>query len=707
MQNKRQSVIQFINNLAEQGAYDAIGDGISIQGRDFKVLYQNPVHKSFFGDHKGEHCYRAYRLRDKTCSNCPVEKVFRDGGIHRAKICALKQKKFDITASPLKGPTGNVLAGIEVVRDSTKSRRIKLALESQVKQQAAISGLGQRALADIDLNTLMEETVTAAASELDVEYTKILELLPDRNALKLTAGIGWKDGLVGHEIIDGEIRSQAGYTLMSSYPVIVEDLSREKRFNGPMLLIDHGVVSGMSVIIGDQYSPFGVLGAHTTRKRKFSRNDIHFLQSLSNILALTIERKQAEYELIHAKEEWEQTFDTIPDMITVIDNQQKIVKANRSMTDNLGVERKDLIGRTCYSTFHGTDKPPSYCRHKNIFLKGEKHIREIYEERLNRYFILSSSPIRDSSGRITGAVEVGHDITDRKILEKKIERSAVTDHLTGLLNRRGFFAVADQQRKLADRTNRIMSLLYLDLDGLKAINDKLGHNAGDRALIDTADILRQTFRESDVIARLGGDEFAVLLTGLLTKEMGNIVINHLQKNMSTSNEQPGRDYELKLSIGMTHYDPLHPSSISELMVEADALMYEDKNRRYKEAVVQMKKENGTEKRKFARHAVSGDRRAAIKGAGRIGIINISMGGIRLKSSGELIVDSHYRISIETRDNRKLAASGVIIWSSPAESEKESGSRASLYEAGFKFTNMTTVLKRSLEKFIDNLAVNPH
>lgn len=172
----------------------------------------------------------------------------------------------------------------------------------RARQQAVVADLGQRALADIDLSALMDETVALVARTLDVEYSKILELLPGGDALLLRAGVGWNEGLVGRATVGAGADSQAGYTLASRAPVIVPDLRRETRFSGPPLLHDHGVVSGMSVIIhsrdgaDSQVQPFGVLGVHTIRRRTFTQDDIHFLQAVAHVLATTIQRRQAEEE---------------------------------------------------------------------------------------------------------------------------------------------------------------------------------------------------------------------------------------------------------------------------------------------------------------------------------------------------------------------------------------------------------------------------
>ncbi len=164
-----------------------------------------------------------------------------------------------------------------------------------MRQQAAVAKLGQLALENIDLYALMDEAVILITQGLEVEYSKVLELLPDQNSLLLRSGVGWQPGLVGNFKLElgGGNETQASYTLLSHEPVIVSDLANETRFQGPLLLIDHSVISGISVIIQGQKQPLGVLGAHTTRHREFTQNDIHFLQAIANVLATTIERKWA------------------------------------------------------------------------------------------------------------------------------------------------------------------------------------------------------------------------------------------------------------------------------------------------------------------------------------------------------------------------------------------------------------------------------
>jgi PAS domain S-box-containing protein len=180
-------------------------------------------------------------------------------------------------------------------------QRTERELANRVEQQAVVTRLGRLALTGAEPQELFHQAVVMVASTLGVEYCKILELLPDGGALKLVAGVGWKEGLVGHATVSTGHDSQAGFTLLMKKPVIVEDFGKETRFSAPPLLRDHGVISGISVIIGDHHHPFGVMGAHTIRRRAFARDDVNFLQSIANVLAEAIQRKRAEEELrLHA-----------------------------------------------------------------------------------------------------------------------------------------------------------------------------------------------------------------------------------------------------------------------------------------------------------------------------------------------------------------------------------------------------------------------
>ena len=164
----------------------------------------------------------------------------------------------------------------------------------------------------------------------------------------------------------------------------------------------------------------------------------------------------------------------------------------------------------------------------------------------------------------------------REKLEEELLSLSITDPLTGLHNRRGFLFLVEQQLKLAERNKSGMVLFFADLDGLKWINDTLGHEEGDKALIEATTVLKETFRASDIIARLGGDEYSVL-TADITEENSEAFTARLQSLIDTRNKKENRRYRLSIRVGCSYYDPENPCSLDELMASADKLMYEQKN----------------------------------------------------------------------------------------------------------------------------------
>ncbi len=164
---------------------------------------------------------------------------------------------------------------------------------------------------------------------------------------------------------------------------------------------------------------------------------------------------------------------------------------------------------------------------------------------------------------------------ERKKMIKKLESISLTDDLTGLLNRRGFFTFAQQYLQLASRKRTPLFLLFLDVDSLKRINDSYGHHMGDAALVRMAKILNKTFRLSDVKGRMGGDEFAVFPIGTSLSSV-EASLSRLKKAVASFNAGKRSPFKLSISSGIACYDHEYPSTIEELLVRADKLMYEQK-----------------------------------------------------------------------------------------------------------------------------------
>lgn len=212
---------------------------------------------------------------------------------------------------------------------------------------------------------------------------------------------------------------------------------------------------------------------------------------------------------------------------------------------------------------------------------GGYEVTDVETERLTKEgtrvdVSMSVAPIRDASGGVVGVSTIARDITEKKKTEE-LRRLALLDELTGLNNRRGFILLAGHQASIAKRDKRPMTLLFIDLDNLKQINDNFGHTEGDRAIADAAMVLKDTFRESDVVARVGGDEFCVLMMSDGPVMDTETPLARLATNVDLHNARRDRPYKLSFSVGNADYDPHTPATIEELMQAADEAMYVQKS----------------------------------------------------------------------------------------------------------------------------------
>jgi diguanylate cyclase (GGDEF)-like protein len=240
------------------------------------------------------------------------------------------------------------------------------------------------------------------------------------------------------------------------------------------------------------------------------------------------------------------------------------------------------IGEYCYEAYEGKQEICDDCPMVHSLQDGDIHIaeRSVPHESGFRYYEIISSPLRDSFGNISGGIKVVKDITQIKLMERRLLDLSLTDELTSLYNRRGFFTLIDQLLKLSKRQKQGVYMLYTDMNHLKEINDTWGHTEGDMALIDVANVLKVTFREADIIARIGGDEFVVIPIATTEDRIASMIVR-LQKAVAEHNTKGNRNYTLSVSVGTAYYDPGNPCSVDELLGQADRSMYEDKKNNQK------------------------------------------------------------------------------------------------------------------------------
>ena len=198
--------------------------------------------------------------------------------------------EFSVGFSPIRAESGEVIGITAIVRDTSHRPSAHQDLQTRARQQAAVAWFGQRALASGGFEALMSDAVDLITRTLDVEFVKLLTVAADRTSLILRAGTGWRPELIGTTVSDISRSSPEGRALLGGEPVIFTNLTSEPIFPGPSFLHDHGIVSGMSVVVRGPQEPFGVLGAHAAIEHPFSVDDLHFLEAIANILASAISR---------------------------------------------------------------------------------------------------------------------------------------------------------------------------------------------------------------------------------------------------------------------------------------------------------------------------------------------------------------------------------------------------------------------------------
>ncbi len=299
-------------------------------------------------------------------------------------------------------------------------------------------------------------------------------------------------------------------------------------------------------------------------------------------------RKLAEQKLQIANQQLLDTINFLPDATFVIDRRGKVIAWNKAIEEMTGVRQEDIIGKGDYAyavPFYGKARPIlidmiisgdfeselryGYLERKENTIYGESFTPFLSSNK-EAYLWGKASPLFDSEGNLIGAIESIRDITERKRTEEQLKYLGLHDPLTGLYNRTFF---EEGLRRTGDGRFDPVGIIVCDLDGLKFVNDTLGHDTGDLLLAASANVIKSAFRKSDIVARIGGDEFAILLSQSdekIVEEACDRIRHAIDKYNAASPEIP-----LSISIGFSVKSETS-ESMSDLFKEADNSMYREK-----------------------------------------------------------------------------------------------------------------------------------
>lgn len=364
-------------------------------------------------------------------------------------------------------------------------------LQESERQSRAIAELGQQALAGVDLSTLMNEATTLIAKTLDVEYSGVLELMENKETLLIRASAGPLAQMITQTMIPVD-RSQAGYALRTNRPVIVENLATDPRFTQRTRLHELGVVSGMSVVIPGHHQPFGVLFAHTTNRRTFTKDDTNFLQNIAHILAEAIERKRTEEALEAEKQRLSITLRSIGDGVITTDTQGCVVLINKVAEMLTGWTQQEAVGQPLSAILRLLDEkthelygnPATQVLQTGTRVTQTEPITMVARDQTRYIITYESNPIVERDGKIVGTVLVFRDITEKQQMEYERLKAQKLESI-GLLAG----GIAHDFNNLLMAIMGNISLAKIEAEGDEKLVDRL--TAAERACLQSKNLTHQ------------------------------------------------------------------------------------------------------------------------------------------------------------------------------------------------------------------------
>jgi PAS domain S-box-containing protein len=387
----------------------------------------------------------------------------------------------DVAITALRDARGGLRGFAKVTRDMTarhRERENEQRVAVMLERQRALAELGLLALGETGLEPVLERAVAMVRDLLQTEFVRVLELLPEGDALKLVAGAGWKPGMVGSATVPLRANSILSYTLYSSdlapeaanqprRAAVIEDLASEDRFPRTGMLHEHGIVSGMSIVIPGRKIPYGVLGAHSATRRRFMPGDAEFLQAVANVVSAAVQRQRA-HEQVRASEARLVAFaDHTQAVMFLKDRAGRYRLVNEQFLQRFGLRRDQVIGRTDLELFPRDQALRFAANDAEVLSRGaplqfEESARYIEGERVS---LVAKFPLPDASGAVIGVGGVATDITEQRNSEAALRAAA--DNLQALTRRLVEAEEAERRRiarELHDRVGQNLSALNINLD---------------------------------------------------------------------------------------------------------------------------------------------------------------------------------------------------------------------------------------------------
>jgi len=584
--------------------FASIQDGLSILDADLRIVRVNPTMESWYAYNMplaGRKCYEAYQGRAEPCEVCPSRKTLETG---QGAFAAVPKRGaggeiagwLDLYTFPLIDTvTGQLKGVIEYVRDITAHKQAEDALRYRFELERLITTISSSFinLAHDEIDDGINRALRTVGEFAGVDRAYLFQFSEDGRTADNTHE--WCA-----EGVEPQIANLKGIVLDEQLPWVSARLRNNQVIHVPRAAAlppdaqlekgyfeKRGIRSLFAVPVLSGGKVVGFVGFDSVRAEKsWDDNIVVLLRIMGVVFSHALERKRAEEARRASEERYRLVFENARDMISLLSlDGLSYLYVNPATLATLGYSPDELIGKNALQFVHPDDADAVAAKFRETMSQGEGGAEFRYKRKNGSYLWLEATGRVTRDGEAQAVVLViSRDITERMQRQEELRALSWEDPLTRINNRRGFSHLAEQQLKVANRTGSTMLLFFADVDQMKWINDNLGHKTGDLALIETANVLKEAFRESDIVGRVGGDEFAVLAIQARSNEADEILAR-LQRRLDARNAQGDRRYSLSLSVGIACYDPRNPLPLDELMARSDALMYERKrNKRSPESL---------------------------------------------------------------------------------------------------------------------------